>query len=124
LLGGFAALALILAGIGIYGVISYGVSQRTYEIGVRLALGASRQSVTSLVMGEGIQMTLIGLGIGLAGAMAVVRWLRALLVGVTPLDVPTLAAVTIVLTAVAVGACVLPARRATAVSPTEALRNG
>ena len=124
LLGAFAILALLLAGIGIYGVISYGVSQRTYEIGVRMALGASTGSVMRLVMGEGIRLTVAGLVIGVAGGLGVVRLLRSLLVGVSPGDVPTLIAVTIVLTAVAACASALPARRATTVSPTEALRNG
>ncbi|MDB4877768.1 MAG: permease [Gemmatimonadetes bacterium] len=122
LLVGFAALALALAGIGIYGVIAFSVSQRTYEIGVRMALGASTGSVMRLILGEGVRMTATGLVLGLAGAMVVDRLLRTLLVGVTTTDLPTLAAVTCVLTAVAVCACALPARRATTVSPTEALR--
>ena len=124
LLGGFAALALALAGIGIYGVIAYGVSQRTFEIGVRIALGASTASVVRLVMGEGIRMTIAGLALGLIGALGVDRLLRSLLVGVTPNDPTTLGAVVGVLVCVAACACALPARRATAVSPTEALRNG
>jgi putative ABC transport system permease protein len=124
LLGGFAVLALALAGIGIYGVIAYGVSQRTYEIGVRLALGATTGSVIRLVMEEGVGMTAAGLALGLAGAFAVDRLLRSLLVGVTTTDSATLVAVVGVLAAVAACACALPARRATAVSPTEALRNG
>jgi putative ABC transport system permease protein len=124
LLGGFAVLALALAGIGIYGVIAYGVAQRTYEIGVRLALGASTASVVRLVMAEGVGMTVAGLALGLAGAFAIDRLLRSLLVGVTTTDPTTLVGVVGVLTAVAACACALPARRATAVSPTEALRNG
>ena len=124
LLGGFASLALALAGIGIYGVIAYGVSQRTYEIGVRIALGASTASVVRLVMAEGVRMTLTGLALGLVGALAIDRLLRSMLVGVTTTDPTTLVVVVGVLVGVAACACVLPARRATTVSPTEALRNG
>lgn len=123
LLAGFAVLALTLAGIGIYGVISYGVSQRTYEIGVRMAMGASSASITRLVMSEGGRMTVVGLVIGLVGAIGVDRLLQTMLVGVGTADGPTLAGVTILLAVVAACACALPARRATAVSPTEALRN-
>jgi putative ABC transport system permease protein len=123
LLVGFAGLALLLAGVGIYGVISYGVSQRTYEIGVRMALGASPGSVLALVMNEGIRMTAVGLVLGLAGAAVVTGFLRSLLVGVGAADAPTFIGVGVVLAAVAVCACAFPARRAIAVSPTEALRN-
>ena len=123
LLAGFALLALTLAGIGIYGVISYGVSQRTYEIGVRMAMGASSMSILRLVMGEGGRMTAAGLVVGLAGAVVVDRSLRTMLVGVGAADFPTLLGVTVVLAVVAACACALPARRATNVSPTEALRN-
>jgi len=124
LLGGFAAIALALAGIGIYGVISYGVSQRTYEIGVRMAMGASAAAVLRLVMREGADLTLIGLALGLAGALIVDRLLQSLLVGVSPGDVVTLGLVSAVLAVVAGVACAVPARRATRVSPTEALRAG
>jgi predicted lysophospholipase L1 biosynthesis ABC-type transport system permease subunit len=123
LLAGFAALALALAGIGIYGVISYGVSQRTYEIGVRIAMGASPTSIMQLVMGEGGRMTAVGLALGLIGAIVVDRLLRTMLVGVTATDLPTLLGVSAMLALVAACACLLPARRATAVSPVEALRN-
>jgi putative ABC transport system permease protein len=123
LLAGFAALALALAGIGIYGVISYGVSQRTYEIGVRMAMGASPASIMRLVTREGGRMTVVGLVLGLIGAVAIDRLLRTMLVGVSATDIPTLLAVSGVLAAVAAGACLLPARRATGVSLTEALRN-
>jgi putative ABC transport system permease protein len=124
LIGAFAILALFLAGLGIYGVISYGVSQRKFEIGVRMALGATPQSVTRLVVGEGATMTIVGLALGLAGASLVTRLLRSLLVGVSLIDVPTLVGVAFALAAVALCACALPARRAIAVSPTEALRSG
>ncbi|MEP6691798.1 MAG: ABC transporter permease [Gemmatimonadaceae bacterium] len=122
LLATFAALALVLAGIGIYGVIAYGVSQRTYEIGLRMALGAQRRSVMALVMTQGMRMAMLGLALGIAGALAVTRALGSLLVGVTAVDVPTLGAVSVALAVVAALACLLPARRATNVSPTEALR--
>jgi putative ABC transport system permease protein len=124
MLGAFAALALVLAGIGIYGVIAYGVSQRTSEIGLRMALGAERRSVLLLVLSDGLQMTLLGLALGLAGALAVARLLRSLLVGVSAVDVPTLAIVSLALVGVALLASALPARRAMSVSPTEALRGG
>ncbi|HEX4682329.1 MAG TPA: ABC transporter permease [Gemmatimonadaceae bacterium] len=124
LLAGFAALALILSGIGIYGVVSYGVSQRTYEIGVRVAMGASPRAIMRLVLEEGVRMAAIGLLLGLIGAVAVDRLLTSLLVGVSGHDAATFAGVSLVLALVAASACVMPARRATAVSPTEALRNG
>jgi putative ABC transport system permease protein len=124
LLGGFAALALGLAGIGIYGVIAYGVSQRAFEIGVRIALGASQGSVVQLVMSEGTRMTTIGIAIGLVGAFAVDGLLSSLLVGVSVFDPATIIGVIGMLLSVAGIACVVPARRASAVSPTAALRNG
>jgi len=124
LLGAFAALALGLAGIGIYGVIAYGVSQRAFEIGVRIALGATRTSVIQLVMSEGARLTGAGIAIGLAGALAVDRALRSLLVEVSTFDPVTIVGVVATLLVVAALACALPARRATAVSPTDALRNG
>jgi ABC-type antimicrobial peptide transport system permease subunit len=122
LLLGFAALALALAGIGTYGVISYGVSQRTYEIGVRMALGAEQRGVLLLIMSEGLSMCLAGLGLGLAGAIVMARAIRAMLVGVSLVDLPTLALVCVMLVSVAVLASLVPAWRAMEVSPTEALR--
>lgn len=124
LLAGFAILALVLAGIGTYGVISYSVSQRTYEIGVRMALGAEQREVLGLVMREGLRMCAVGLALGLVGALALGRGIRALLVGVPTIDPATLAFVCLVLMVVSVVACALPARRAMAVSPTEALKGG
>jgi putative ABC transport system permease protein len=124
LLAAFSAIALVLAGLGIYGVIAYAVSQRTFEIGVRLALGASQRSVLGLVVREGLRLSAAGLVVGLAGGLAVMRLLRTLLVDVSTLDIPTLICVSVVLAAVAACASFLPARRATVVSPTEALRNG
>jgi predicted permease len=122
LLTGFAALALLLAGIGTYGVISYSVSQRTYEIGVRMALGAERERVIALVMWEGMRMAGLGLIIGLAGSIAMSRLIRSMLVGVTAFDAPTFAAVALLLGLVAIAASSIPARRASGVSPVEALR--
>jgi putative ABC transport system permease protein len=122
LLGVFATLALLLAGIGIYGVIAFAVSQRTYELGLRMALGAQRGQVMRLVVSEALGMTLVGLVLGLAGALAVGRLARSMLVGVGAADVPTYAIVAVVLAGVAILASALPARRATLVSPTEALR--
>jgi putative ABC transport system permease protein len=123
LLAGFAALALVLAGVGIYGVIAYGVSERTYEIGVRMALGASGIGVLRLIMREGAVMTATGVAIGLVGAAALDRLLRSLLVGVSGTDALTFIATSIALGVVAALACALPARRAASVSPTDALRS-
>ena len=119
---GFAALALVLAGIGTYGVISFGVEQRRFEIGVRMALGAERSRVVSMVIGEGATLAGLGLACGLAGALVVGRLIRSMLVGVTPFDVTTFAAVAVLLGIVAVVASLIPARRASGVSPVEALR--
>jgi len=124
LLGAFAALALALAGVGIYGVIAFGVSQRSYELGVRMALGAQKSAVMRLVVSEALGMTLVGLAVGLAGALGVGYLARSLLVGVGAVDVPTLAIVSAALAGVAVVASAMPARRAALVSPTEALRDG
>ena len=118
LIAAFAALALALAGIGIYGVISYGVSERTYEIGVRIALGAERSSVLALVVQDGVRMALVGAVIGLAGALAMARAIQSLLVGVSTVDVATMVIVRGALAAVVVVASVVPARRALGVSPT------
>ncbi len=124
LLAGFAALALALAGIGIYGVVSYGVSQRRHEIGVRLAVGASTSSIMRLVAGEGGRMTAAGFAFGLVGAAAARSLLRSVLVGVGGTDVVTLVDVILALTLVACAACAVPVWRATRVSPTEVLRDG
>jgi putative ABC transport system permease protein len=124
LLGWFAGVALLLAGVGIYGVIAYGVSQRTYEIGLRQALGAAPGSVLGLIMREGLMLTGIGLVIGLLGTLASAQLIRSLLVNVKASDPVTLGAVALLLAAVAALASWIPARRAMAVSPTEALRGG
>jgi putative ABC transport system permease protein len=122
LLGAFAGLALLLSGIGIYGVISYGVSERRFEIGVRMALGAERSTVLASVLGDGIRMALAGVALGVVGAGVIARVLRSLLVGVPVLDVPTFAAVASGLVVVAAIASLVPARRATTISAMEALR--
>jgi putative ABC transport system permease protein len=122
LLGAFAVLALLLAAIGIYGVVSYSVTQRTQEIGVRMALGASATDVLKMVLRNGMSLALIGVGIGLAGAFALTRLMARLLFDVTPTDVTTFTLVSLALIAVALVACYLPARRAMKVDPLEALR--
>jgi putative ABC transport system permease protein len=124
LLGWFAGLALLLAGVGIYGVIAYGVSLRTYEIGLRQALGADRGSVLTLIVAEGLRLTGIGLVVGMLGTLATGRLIRSLLVNVTATDPVTLIVVAVLLAGVAALASWIPARRAMAVSPTEALRGG
>ncbi|HEV8150316.1 MAG TPA: ABC transporter permease, partial [Gemmatimonadales bacterium] len=124
LLGWFAGLALLLAGLGIYGVIAYGVTQRTYEIGLRQALGADRGSVLGLIIAEGLRLTGAGLAIGLLATLATGQLIRAMLVNVGVSDPLTLVAVALLLAGVAALASWIPARRAMAVSPTEALRGG
>ncbi len=118
----FAALALMLAAVGLYGVMAYQVAQRTRELGIRMALGADRRQVLRFVLREGLGLSVLGAACGIALSLALTRLLSGMLFGVTPRDVPTFAGVSITLIAVALVACYLPARRATKVDPMVALR--
>jgi predicted permease len=124
LLLGFAALALTLAGLGIYGVVSYAVTQRTFEIGIRMALGAAPAGVLALVLREVLRMAAIGAAVGVAGAVVMARLVRSMLVGATYFDVGTTVTAVVLLAGVALLAGAVPARRAMMVEPTDALRGG
>jgi len=119
----FAATALLLAGLGIYGTISYLVHEQTREIAIRLALGAQRGEILGMVLRQGIYLAAAGAGVGLVGALILSHLMAGLLFGVSPTDLPTFAGVTLVLTAVALAASYLPARRATRLDPITALHS-
>jgi ABC-type antimicrobial peptide transport system permease subunit len=123
LLAGFGALALVLASIGMYGVVSHSVTQRTQEIGIRMALGAERANVFAMVLSRGARLAGAGIAIGLIVALGVTRTMASFLYGVRPADPLTFGSVSLLLGLVALVACYLPARRATRVDPVIALRH-
>jgi ABC-type antimicrobial peptide transport system permease subunit len=123
LLGGYAGLALLLASIGIFGVISYAVTERTAEIGIRVALGACPRDVAALILRQGLAITIAGVAIGAGGAAWLSQYLKAQLYSVSPLDTTVYAMVAVALATVAICACLIPVRRAVRVDPVIALRH-
>jgi putative ABC transport system permease protein len=122
-LSSFGGLSLFLTAIGLYGVIGYAIAERTHEIGIRVALGAQKRDVLGMVVGQGVKLAAIGVGVGIVGALGVTRFISCLLYGVKPTDPLTIAAVAVILLAVALLACYIPARRAAKVDPMVALRH-
>jgi putative ABC transport system permease protein len=122
LLGMFAALALILAAIGLYGLMAYSITQRKNEIGIRMALGARREDILRLILRQGLRLTLIGMGLGLVASLFLTRVLSSMLFTVGPTDPQTFMLVALLLAGVALAACFIPARRAAMVDPMVALR--
>jgi putative ABC transport system permease protein len=122
LLVGFAVLALVLAAIGIYGVISYSVTQRTREMGIRIALGATQHRVMKLVVSQGATLAIVGVGLGTAGALSLTRVIQGLLFNTSALDLPTFVGVGALLAGIAIVAAYMPARRAAKVDPVTAMR--
>ena len=118
----FGLLALVLVWVGLYGLVAYSATQRTHEIGIRIALGAPREDILKLVVGQGLKVTLVGVGIGVVVAFVLTRFVSSLLYGVKPVDPVTFGAVSLILTAVALLASYIPARRAMRVDPMVALR--
>jgi len=122
LLGTFALIALVLSAVGLYGMIAYSVSQRTREIGIRMALGADSKTIAALVIGDGVRLAVFGVVLGAAGAFAATRVLNGMLYDVAPGDPMTFATISVLVVGIALAASYVPARRAVGVDPTEALR--
>jgi putative ABC transport system permease protein len=119
----FAGMAVVLAAVGVYGVMAYSVSRRTHEIGIRIALGAQQRDVMKLILGRGLSLVVFGISVGIAGALALTRFLTSLLYGIKPRDPMTFIAVSVVLIGVALIASYIPARRAVTIDPMRALRH-